>query len=496
MNTDEIIAKGIKASTAKGRGLYSLIPTIMLVMTVSLLFACGGGSSSPATSESVVARGVITQLGSIWVNGVEYETPKGGSYSSGDNPIDPASYEVGQVVNLRGRLNDDSVSGIADEVEYEAEIKGTAGPDNVINGVTIITDIILVIGTRYEVSGFWLNENTIEATFIKIDNEGFDEVKGIVQAPNSDPLALTVLGVTYTYSGIPVVSIGDLVEIHFNPANKIASRVELEDDFFDNLDDGQKAEREGAVNMDPTDLAACPTGAKFLIGPTCIDWDSVPSDGWMDGLTDNNDMMSGLRVEAEGHFNADGLLIAEKIKGRGNRVRISAFASNIGSDTFDVFGGAIQITTRSGLTSIEDILIDGDGFEIRGIRTDATSPTVLALRIKSDNSVDSTKHRLRAKVDINGVDSSSPNIVTVMGISSQVGPSTKLEDEDTLIAPGNGTAENVIDDFLKSIDDDGIVNTTNGPNDVIDVRIDTSSGDGSFGSPYAAKQIEIEREDD
>ncbi len=80
MDTDEIIAKGIKGSTAKGRGLYSLIPTIILVMTVSLLTACGGGSGGSPTSESVAARGVITQLGSIWVNGVEYETPDGGSY--------------------------------------------------------------------------------------------------------------------------------------------------------------------------------------------------------------------------------------------------------------------------------------------------------------------------------------------------------------------------------------------------------------------------------
>ena len=39
---------------------------------VSMLIACGGGGSPG--SESVVARGVITAMGSIWVNGVEYET--------------------------------------------------------------------------------------------------------------------------------------------------------------------------------------------------------------------------------------------------------------------------------------------------------------------------------------------------------------------------------------------------------------------------------------
>ena len=117
---------------------------------------------------------------------------------------------------------------------------------------------------------------------------------------------------------------------------------------------------------------------------------------------------------------------------------------------------------------------------------------MLALRIKSDG-VGSSDHELRAKVDLNGVDSSSPNIVTVMGISSIVDSSTKLEDEDIIIAPGGGTDELVIDRFLNSIDDDG--DATNGPRDEVEVRIDLSTGDGSLGSPYTAVHIEIERED-
>ncbi len=501
MDTDEIIANGIKGSTAKGRGLYSPIPTIILAMTISLLVACGGGSGPP-TSESVVARGVITQTGSIWVNGVKYETPDGGSYSDDDSTSTTASYQVGQVVSLRGTRNSDGISGTATEVEYEAEIEGAA-LGGAINGVTILitssTNVTLATltggaltdGSRYEVSGFWVNDSTIEATFIKDDDDsdGVDEVKGFVEAVPSS-ISLTVHGVIYTYSGIPVVSVGDFVEIHFDPNTLIASLVELEDDFFDNQRDGQEVEIEGVVNLDTT---GCPTGADFKIDLTCIDWDFV--DSWEDGLESSADMVSGLRVEAEGHFNAAGLLIAKEIKGRGNRVRISAIASNVdgtgGPGTLDVFGGAIQVTTESGLTEIEDPISDGGGFEIRGIRTGETS--MLALRIKSE-SVGTNDHELRAEVDLNGVDSSSPNIVTVMGISSIVNPNSQLEDEDMIIAPGGGTAEALIDIFLDSIDDDD--NVTNGPRDEVEVRIDISVGDGSLGSPYAAVQVEIEREDD
>jgi hypothetical protein len=71
---------------------------------VAMLVACGGGgsSSSEETLESsipVTARGVITQLGSIWVTGCRYVAAPGGSYKNDDD--DSASfddYEVGQLV--------------------------------------------------------------------------------------------------------------------------------------------------------------------------------------------------------------------------------------------------------------------------------------------------------------------------------------------------------------------------------------------------------------
>ena len=483
-----------------------------------MLIACGGGGNGTSSSESIVARGAITSLGSIWVNGVEYETPNGGSYSQDDSTSTTASYQVGQVVSLRGSRNSDGVSGTATEVDYEAELEGAAS-GGAINGITILIasnanvalaslDVNgnLIDNNRCEVSGFWLDNSTIEATFVKDDDDGdnVDEVKGVVEAVPSGT-SLTVHGLTFTYNGIPVTAVGNLVEIHFDPDTLIASRVEFEDDFFDDQADGQEVEIEGAVNTDIADLSTnCALEADFMIDLTCIDWDFV--DSWEDGLTGPVDMVSGLRVEAEGHFNADGLLLAEKIKGRGNRVRITAIAINIvagtngGSGTLDVFGGAILVTAQGGLTEIDindsslfSSIIDGAGLEIRGIRTGATS--VLAIRIK-DETVNANDHELRAEIDENGVDSSTPNIITVMGISSIVDSNTKLEDEYIIIATGGATAEVVIDSFLNSIDDDNIVNITNGPRDVIEVRIDTSTGEGTFGSPYTAIQVEIEREDD
>jgi hypothetical protein len=152
---------------------------LVAVGLVGMLAACGGsggGSSdsdevSSLVSESIVARGVITQLGSIWVLGVEYETPNGGSYSNDDDVSDEAHYEVGQWVRIRGKRHDDGVSGIADEVEYEAEIEGVADANGDINGVVIVRAANINApgipdplnpGSRYEVSGIWLDNFTIE----------------------------------------------------------------------------------------------------------------------------------------------------------------------------------------------------------------------------------------------------------------------------------------------------------------------------------------------
>jgi hypothetical protein len=321
------------------------------------------------------------------------------------------------------------------------------------------------------------------------DGDGVDEIKGFVEAVNPG-VSLTVHSVVYSYGGPTVVAIGDYVEVHFN--GTVASKVELEDDF-DDVAEGQEVEFEGAVNMDPGDLASCPIGADFLIDTTCIDWDSVPDSGWRDGLTDESDMVAGIRVEAEGHYDATTLLIAEKIKGRGNRVRALAIVDtgSIGTGTFTLFDGIINVTTLSGLTEYENLanfaaITNNAGLKVKGIRTGPNS--LLALRIEAET-VAVDEHDLRAEIDENGADSGTGR-VTVMGVTSQaVEPGTELELNDTLFS---GTLAM----FLDMIDDDNIVNSLNGPQDIVDVRIDTTSGNGTGGSPYAADEIEIEEEDD
>ena len=492
---------------------------------VSLLVACGGGGGnddSSASSESIVARGVITQLGSIWVTGCRYVAAPGGIYKSDDD--DSASfddYEVGQLVSIRGRRNDDGVSCVADEVWYEAEIEGTADVAGKINGIKIVqtpktnntvpgaTDL-LNSGDRYEVSGIWIDDFTIEATFIKEDDDvgdTIDEIKGEVQAT---PTASTfeVKDITFNMAGGKAhgVSTGDLVEVHFNSCIGTApdvvctaSDVDPEDDIFDHAE-GMEVEIEGAVDLVTT---GCPAEADFKVDGVCIDSISKPTQ-WMDGLTEFADLVQGARVEAEGHMVNNSpvdYLRADKVKGRGNRVRISSVAENVhtGRCTFKLIEGNISVTvldcanTFEGDTDSNGPLtinnLAGEEVEVRGVRT--TNPgEMLAIRIKTSGlSGGGDRHELRAEVDSDGVNKTDRQ-VTVMGVVTQgiAGISgTELELDD-MAFPGT------LDQFLNLIDDND--NATDGPRDVIDVDFDITPGDGSSSSPYEAHQYEIEEEDD
>jgi hypothetical protein len=499
---------------------------------VAMLVACGGGgsSSSEETLESsipVTARGVITQLGSIWVTGCRYVAAPGGSYKNDDD--DSASfddYEVGQLVSIRGRKSDDGVSCFADEVEYEAEIEGTADVDGKINGIEIVqtpktnntvpgSPDPLVNGNRYEVSGIWIDNFTLEATFIKVDDDANDEIKGIVK--NDGPTSFEVRQITFNWTGTPNVSDGDFVEVHFDSCVGTApnvtcnaSKVEIEDDFFDRAE-GMEVEIEGAVDLDTT---GCPAEAEFKVDGVCIDSDSKPAQ-WMDGLTEFADLSQGARVEAEGHMvNSSPMdyLRADKIKGRGNRGRISSVAENVVTVppcAFTLVEGNISVTVLDCANAFEGETdsngpltinnLAGEEVEVRGVRTNVPGE-MMAIRIKTEGlSGGGDRHEIRAEVDKDGTDTETKSL-TVMGITSIANSFTELEVGDVEIAPGDGsTTDADIEVFLLEIDADD--NASNGPRDVVEMEFDITTGfdiiiDGGATRAYIAEEWEIEEEDD
>ena len=475
---------------------YALLPGV--IASTLVLSACGGGGSSDGGSSGstdVVARGAITAIGSIWVNGVEWETPASGIYSDDDESVSGfGPDDIGKIVTLKGKRNDDGVSGTATEVEYEAEIEGAAGADNTIGTVKIITTETLTVGVHYEVSGYWIDDKTINATFIKLDDDGgpngddIDEIKGKVTAVSAN--TITVRGTTYNFSGnyadpIKTPEIGDYVEVHFTPGTMDATKVELEDDFMDDLNEGQEFETEGVVNMDVTN---CPDGADFKVDDQCVKL--ATSVEWEDGLSSEADLADGIRVEVEGRKSGD-LLLIDEVKGRGNEVRITAIPTDIGGGSFTFFSDTateklITVSTSDATDTDEYTLaelLDGTvatGVEVRGIRTDdgTGNPEIFAVSVKPEDA--DVENEIRAEIELDGADESGLTI-TVLGVTRIVDNTTQLCIDDQPTCSVGDPAS-----FLATIDDND--NPSDGPNDIIDIEFRVGES--------VAKEIEIENEDD
>jgi hypothetical protein len=108
-------------------------PVGMTLMLSLSLAACGssGGSGDttpvpPPSSTAKSAVGMITGFGSIYVNGVEYDT-NGASYDVDDaSASDDSALAVGMVVKVQGSVNADGRTGSASSVSYDDEWKASS----------------------------------------------------------------------------------------------------------------------------------------------------------------------------------------------------------------------------------------------------------------------------------------------------------------------------------------------------------------------------------
>ncbi len=78
----------------------------------------GGISGSGATTS-----GTLDGFGSIFVNGVEYETDNAEIIIEGQ-PASESDLGVGMVVVVKGTVNDDGTTGTAERVFFDDEVEG------------------------------------------------------------------------------------------------------------------------------------------------------------------------------------------------------------------------------------------------------------------------------------------------------------------------------------------------------------------------------------
>lgn len=467
-----------------------------VVWTAAALTACGGSGggdqNSSTTPQSITAIGQISGFGSIYVNGIEYET-NGASYDVDDGVgSDDSALSVGMVVRVKGSVNADGRTGTAQSVYYDDELEGpvdnlSADPDDPsIKNFTIWGVAVQVseTGTKFdneddpafsfdtiqngdivEASGGWAI-NMVIASYIEKQSAGDNEfeAKGTVDQYNgSDQFVLllksgTSLAVTLAPGAeIPGQGImnGMYVEVEGtipDPVNApdalLATEVEDEDDHYlkDGSDDDD-VEIRGMLSYDPvTDTWSVRDVTLIFDASTEYDPDAL-RDAIADGSAD------GVTVEVEGSEVAEGLLVDEiGVEIDGDELGFEADAQSISASgpkdgvitlSFGTATGTVDVVVTPDTMFLDDDAIAQ--FDLRNVPND--QKLEIDAGFGDDGQIYATSLQLE---DSDGYEIEGP-VTAIDATTITVLTVTFGHDQNTFF--DNGVP--LVDDFVEVEDDNG-----------------------------------------
>ena len=417
------------------------------------LTGCGGGGGGGSTPAAVTqstdpgtlprqvstSTGTIDGFGSIFVNGVKFETDDS-EVSLDGRASTQDKLRLGMVVTVHGSVNDDGRTGTADQVIFDDEVQGpitaivtSQDGDSLlltVLGVQVIAERsatvfdgvsfnTLALNDLVEVSGFIENTSQLRATRIEkksgfVDGDSEVELKGIVAGLNGTRFNLRDVVVDFSgadLSDVPGGSIVDglPVEVRGTLSGNVivADRVEREDDIAYGFDDDDDLSVQGAISnfagagsFDVNGVAVDATNALLL--PL--------------GLV----LGDGVIVEVEGVWNGT-TLVAQEVKSRRGRVELEAQVAAVdtenGTVTLQFFSGIVTVQVDSTTMLNDDTgqvnrltlgdITSGNFVEVEAI---VVGDVLIATRIQREESDDAVLQAQVASFN-SGVD------ITLLGIT-------------------------------------------------------------------------------
>ena len=433
------------------------VSRLSVLCGAATLAACGGNEQvagidggdavppPPPVVVSVVSVGTITGFGSIIVNDIRYEL-NGAEITVDGSPGTEADLAVGQVVAVRGTLGDDGTTGTATNVDFNSLLEGPVTSVDIAAGTLVVLGQVVRIdsatsfddgivpgsiegvnvGDAVEISGFFLADGTISATRVELQPAlGELEVNGLVS--NVGATTFNIGGLVVDYSGAMLEDFpngaledGQPVEARGNmlggSGELIATVVEFKgNDFGD--DDVDQVELEGFITR--------------FVSETDFDVEGVPVTTNAQTTYENGtnaDLTLNRKVEVEGDFDANGVLIAEEIEIKlSGEVRVESVVESVQSNQLTVLGLAIEVQPSTRLEdksdadlesfAVSDINI-GDYVEIRGFEDSGGIVATLLEREDFDDEV-----ALRGFVE----STADPNLI-ILGVTIETDGGTEFQD--------------------------------------------------------------------
>ncbi|MEL6301494.1 MAG: DUF5666 domain-containing protein [Pseudomonadota bacterium] len=379
--------------------------------------AGGGGGNTGGIGRTGLAVGPVSNFGSVVVNGVRYDTSQAVFTLDGAAGIE-SDLDIGDIVLVRGSIDEDGINGVADEVFYDEAVKGPIDSIDIANdrivvlGQTVLInaetsfddDFIpaniegLTVGVFVEVSGLPNSTGEIIASRIEPESDTNEfEVTGFVAnldtaAQTFEINALTVDYATAMLEDFPNGEIGegDLVEVEGSQRDANGVLIAEEVDFESVLPD--------LTGTDDVDLEISGLITRFA-SSTDFDVAGIPVTTNGDTDFENgtiNDLALDVRVEVEGELSSEGVLVADDIEFRPEAsIEIEAQIDSIdtGAGSFVVLGITVNTDastkfedfSSASLTrlTIENLSV-GDYIEVAAVPQEGVN-TVLARTVERDD---------------------------------------------------------------------------------------------------------------
>lgn len=419
-----------------------------LGIACAFLVACGGGGGGGVAGidpgggiggTGMTSFGTIDGFGSIFVNGVEYETDSAIIEKDGD-PATESELGLGMVVVVVGTVNDDGVTGTAERVIFDDEVEGpisviTTSTDGDTKTLTVLGNTVIaergstvVDGTTFdalavddvvEASGYRDTTGQLLATRIEKKSDfvpGTTEVelKGTVANLTDTQFEIGDFTVDYSTADLTDVPNATLTEGMFVEVKGTlegtlitASEVEEEDSLDDNFGVDSEVSVEGVI----TDFV---DNSSFKVNGVPVDASNAVFSP--QGIT----LEDGMVVEAEGSWDGT-TLDADEVELRGGDIRMRAQVESVSTTertiTLRFFGGTVTVSVdnqtsyEDGTGQLENMGLGNinpeDFVRVEALETDSG---LLATDVKRDELDDD---RLRAPVD-----EIDPNVsITLLGIT-------------------------------------------------------------------------------
>ena len=416
----------------------------------------GGGGDSAAGATSAASEGPIAGFGSVIMNGVRWNTDSA-SFEINGQPGSQDDLGVGMIVRVEGERFSDGTAR-AERVIFESRLRGPIrlieelGPDARALEVLGIRAVVSRADTRFE--GIDIDSLALDTT---VDLSGFVNGDGDLEVTHLSSRSGPVVNVTEVklYGTVSGLAGGSFM---IGTSEVLFDETTLVDDFGPGgLRDGIEVRVEGILLVNDgirateietprrerddrfaqTEIQGVVTDfasqSDFLVSGQPVD-----ASGATFEPNDQALLIEGVRVEVEGPINSSGVLIAEKLKFRSNRVRIHAEVASdddvdVAADRIWMLGIPVDLEPS---TRIRDQRDDVNGFnlsdvragdflEIRGIaRSDGR---VVATRFERDDHDDLL---LRGPVD--QIDEPG-RVFTILGVEIPTDSSTIFREDDGTI---------------------------------------------------------------